>query len=304
MNTETKLLKYYRNGVISKEQYINLVNQHNKNIQTKKNSETKTEPKYHPLLQYHQFQQYQLNIANKITKQQKHNYKQSKLQSKQSKLTPNISVDKKKELEDAKIKSETQKIRKKYLLNVLKDDKLVKIEQGKYIEPLLEMSFEDRLNMLRQAFVLKEFNSEHNYSDKVYLLDGFIVKKQLDRTRLGENMFWNEVKALKLLLPYNHFPKLISYDSYNLAIYMSYCGDLINVKNLPKNWKEQLDKIGKYLNEADVNSNDMILRNTCVLDGRINIIDFGMPAMFKKDIGASVKHLYNRIMTLEVRKRR
>jgi hypothetical protein len=185
---------------------------------------------------------------------------------------------------------------------ILINDKEIKKEQFKYCQNIVKMPLLVRLEILSQSNIIKEFKSEHNHSDTVTLLEGFIVKKQLEQTSMGNFMFWNEVNSLRKLLPYTHFPKLIAYNQNSLTIYMTYCGDAVTPSNLPSNWRQQLENIKNELYAADVNSNDMILRNTCILDNKIYIIDFGMHSLFKKDVAESMINLYNRMHMIESKK--
>ena len=56
---------------------------------------------------------------------------------------------------------------------------------------------------------------------------------------------------------------------------MTYCGENINSINLPKNWKRQVKKIQKVLNQQDFVQADIELHNICVQNKKIFIIDFG-----------------------------
>ncbi len=196
------------------------------------------------------------------------------------------------------IEIKNKKIRVEFYQKMLGDDKLIREEQFKFLIELHKIPEINRLNYLYNLGVVKEFNAEHNYSKKVVLLEGFIVKKMIDHTSFGNFVFWNEVKSLRKLLQYKHFPKLIAYDSYNLIIYMSYCGNMINSSNLPSNWLEQMTEIKNELVKADVNSNDMLVRNTCVLDNRIYIIDFGLDTIFRKNIDTTVSKLVGQLSLL------
>ncbi len=176
-------------------------------------------------------------------------------------------------------------------LKLLNNDKIVKTEQFKYIKELMKLSYGKRLHILSKSPIIKGFTSEHNYSRYVCLIQGFVVKKIIEPTSFGNFVFWNEVNALKKLLKYPHFPKLLAYDSFNLVIYMSYCGNVADSSNLPDDWVEQLNNIRKILKYLNVNSNDMLVRNTCILDGKIHIIDFGLTTQFPKDIDTSINKL-------------
>jgi hypothetical protein len=68
---------------------------------------------------------------------------------------------------------------------MLDDDKAIKVEQVVFLQQLIKYSHAYKLNYLSKLEVIKEFNAEHNYSKKVLLLEGFIVKKMIDHTSFG-----------------------------------------------------------------------------------------------------------------------
>jgi len=242
----------------------------------------------HPMLVQHKIYQYNVKLYNKhksnLKKEITNEFKNEEL------YTDNIHDE------------EESAARFAYHQSILNDDKAVRVEQAKYIQTLCGLNSTEKLIKLSRSKVIKEFKAEHNYSKKVVLLEGFVVRKTVDQTSFGNFVFWNEIKSLMKLFPYNHFPKLVAYDPNSLVIYMSYCGDMLNCKNLPINWREQLQKIKQILVKSDVNSNDMLLRNTCVMDNRINIIDFGLNTQFKKDINITMGHFYEKILNLESKK--
>ena len=143
-----------------------------------------------------------------------------------------------------------------------------------------------------------KFNSEHTLSEKVSMIEGFIVKKTCQHSSFGNYVFWNEVKALYKLRGYPHFPYIYAYDPNKLIIYMSYCGKLISSENLPTNWIQQFEDISDILKILKVNSNDMLLRNICCLNGEIKIIDFGLCTIFGKTINDVLKDLFSNLNTL------
>ena len=150
-----------------------------------------------------------------------------------------------------------------------------------------------RKNYLSTLKVSREFKSPHHYSSSVYLLDDYVVMKNLKRNRMGFFLFQNEIAALQRLYFYNHFPKLIGYNKKNLSIYMTFCGEQISKKNIPSDWENQLNEIEAILRRVNVNSNDMILRNVCVLDNIIYIIDFGLYSNFSVSISETMGKLRN-----------
>lgn len=187
-----------------------------------------------------------------------------------------------------------QQIIEDHLKN-LNNDKIVKTEQFKYINSLMKLPYSKRLYILSKSPIIKGFTSEHNYSKNVYLIQGYIVKKVIEPTSFGNFVFWNEVNALKRLLKFPHFPKLLAYDPFNLVIYMTYCGEVANSLNLPEDWTAQLNNIRKILKYINLNSNDMLGRNTCILDNKLYIIDFGLSTQFPKNIDMSIFKLANEL---------
>jgi tRNA A-37 threonylcarbamoyl transferase component Bud32 len=148
------------------------------------------------------------------------------------------------------------------------------------------------LNYLKNLPVIRKFNNVHTSSVDVCLLEGYIVRKICIRDSLGSFMFRNEVKALKKLSCFPHFPFLIASDQNSLTIYMTYCGPQLSSDNLPNNWKTQFQEISDIMNTTNVNSNDILLRNVCCLGDEIKIIDFGLHTIFGRTVKEVVNDLY------------
>jgi hypothetical protein len=146
------------------------------------------------------------------------------------------------------------------------------------------------------------FKSVHNYSHSVSLHENFIVKKSLNYNVLGKHLYDNEINALRRVRGFNHFPQLVYADNRNLNIYMTYCGDLINERNIPDDWEAQYNEITQILKARGINSNDMISRNICILNGIIHVIDFGLFNNFSDSIEHSLKKFYQFLKTLYQRK--
>lgn len=85
--------------------------------------------------------------------------------------------------------------------------------------------------------------------------------------------YQNEIKYLKKLEHYDITPKIIDIN-YNSLI-LSNCGECLNEKNLPQNWKEQIYNIYKILKKENIYHNDMKLDNFTVKNEQIFLIDFG-----------------------------
>jgi len=180
----------------------------------------------------------------------------------------------------------------------MKDEASIVKHQKEFTSKLSKIKMQSRIRVLNNLNVIKEFSTEHHYSHKVELLEGFIVKKYVDQTSFGNFLFKNEINSLKKLIPFKHFPTLIAYDSVRLIIYMTYCGETISNNTIPINWSEQYSNISKILKATGVNSNDMLMRNTCVLDNKIYVIDFGLDTIFGESIDIILKKFYNRLATI------
>lgn len=172
-----------------------------------------------------------------------------------------------------------------------KTSEQTKIKVDNIFKYLSTLNFHARKEYISNLKVLEEFKSPHHYSASVYLLDNYIVRKNLKRNRMGFFLFQNEIMALQKLQPYDHFPKLLGYNNNQMSIYMTFCGEQINSNNIPDDWEKQLDDIEHILLRVKVNSNDMILRNVCVLNKVIYIIDFGLYSKFGVSIRETVSKL-------------
>ena len=123
--------------------------------------------------------------------------------------------------------------------------------------------------------VYKMKDKEENYfikkhmSNEIKKYNKIIKKVDIDLN------FNKEIKHLNQLSKYDHFPYLFDYDMEQKQIFMSYCGENINNKNIPKNWKEQFIEIFNILNYNSIYHNDIGLNNCSVLDGVIYLFDLG-----------------------------
>ena len=170
---------------------------------------------------------------------------------------------------------------------------LIRQKQLEMIQKIIELK-ENNVNVLDYLSglnVIKTFNNIHEGSQKVELIDGYIVKKKCLQSSLGNFLFLNEVNTLKKLQGYPHFPHLIAFDSNKLIIYMTYCGETVSNHNLPNDWDHQIDNISRILNVLNINSNDMSIRNTCCLGDELKIIDFGLNTQFKHPVQESIMNL-------------
>jgi tRNA A-37 threonylcarbamoyl transferase component Bud32 len=177
---------------------------------------------------------------------------------------------------------------------------LIRQKQFEMILKIMELK-KNNINILEylnQLKTIKTFNNIHEGSQKVELIEGYIVKKKCLQSSMGNFLFLNEVNTLKKLQGYPHFPHLIAFDSNKLIIYMTYCGETISNHNLPKDWNYQIDNISRILNVLNINSNDMSIRNTCCLGDELKIIDFGLNTQFKLPIQESIMNLSKQLNNL------
>jgi tRNA A-37 threonylcarbamoyl transferase component Bud32 len=181
----------------------------------------------------------------------------------------------------------------------LKDYDMIKQKNNELFVTLSNIKTKEGvLQYMNSLKDIHKFTSEHTNSDKVTLIEGFIVKKICINNSLGNYMFTNEINALSKLRGYPHFPHLIAYDPKNLIIYMTYCGGLLTSENLPNNWRDQIHDIKEIMTTLNINSNDMLMRNTCCLNGEIKIIDFGLHTIFGRTIEEVIGDLYNNMNIL------
>lgn len=100
--------------------------------------------------------------------------------------------------------------------------------------------------------------------------DGMIVKKQTGFMAYG--LIENEKRILRMLDSI-HFPKVFGIEGDELGV--EDCGELISLKNLPKDWKNQLVSIIMELKSNGVQHRDIKPDNLMVKNGVIKLIDFG-----------------------------
>ena len=150
-----------------------------------------------------------------------------------------------------------------------------------------------RLQYISKRKVIKKFGNQNIYSNGVYLLDNFVIAKRLHQNMSGYVFWKNEINALKRVLGNDHFPQLIAAEPNSLIIYMTYCGNTMeNIAKSPPNWREQVGLIKKTLLGKQLNPNDILPRNVCLLNGKIKLIDFGLSNVRYSEIIKSVNKLH------------
>jgi hypothetical protein len=100
-----------------------------------------------------------------------------------------------------------------------------------------------------------------------------VIKKQTGFMKYG--LLENERRILRETNSI-HFPKLYSdFETQGDVIVMEDCGEMINVDNLPLDWKEQLVQICMELKAHNIQHRDIKPENLMIKDGVIKLIDFG-----------------------------
>jgi tRNA A-37 threonylcarbamoyl transferase component Bud32 len=229
---------------------------------------------FHPRLSFSQY----LILQNKI----------QKIKQNQQPQQPQQPQPPQKEKKEIKITEDAEEIRK-IQFEMVSKLKLLKSQQA-------------ILYYLNKLQVIRKFDNVHTSSTEVCLLEGYIVRKKCIKDSLGNFMFMNEIKALKKVSQYPHFPFLIAYEPNSLTIYMTYCGPMLSSDNLPKNWKNQYEEISQIMNITEINSNDVLLRNICCLGDEIKIIDFGLHTIFGRTIKEVLNDLYTILNQLDTNK--
>ena len=117
---------------------------------------------------------------------------------------------------------------------------------------------------------------------KISFYDNHVVK--LFKNKLG---YTQTLYFLNLTNNYRYFPKIISKSDLNNEIKMTNCGELLNLYNLPKNWKKQFLEIKKIFIKLNYYILDLrflpytpyVVNNICTKDNTLYIVDV---TMYKK----------------------
>ncbi len=99
-----------------------------------------------------------------------------------------------------------------------------------------------------------------------------------------------EIKNLKLLKGQKHAPQIISHDKD--TIIMSDCGDRIGRYNIPEDWEVQCGEIDQMQRDLGLFHFDVELKNICVKDGVIYLIDWGSVSGELKPIRDVINELF------------
>lgn len=176
-------------------------------------------------------------------------------------------------------------------------DKKIIEKQSISLKHMINMNNDKRLVYLSKLKVIHRFSNGNIYSSGVYLLENFIVAKKLYNNMNGYIFWKNEINALKRVLGFRYFPQIVAVDKSNLIIYMTYCGpNMTNHLDQPIDKNKQINEIKNILVKKQLNPNDILPRNVCILNNTIKIIDFGLSNIRYSDIIKSInklKQLFN-----------
>ena len=109
---------------------------------------------------------------------------------------------------------------------------------------------------------------------------------------------------LQIYEKYNYYPKILKLNKCDLMIEMENCGNLLSIRNLPDNWKEQLEVIRKSFLEYQIYVLDLrfmphtplIINNVCIKNNKLYLVDLVMHKRRNKNfINNNFDHLIKQI---------
>jgi len=112
-----------------------------------------------------------------------------------------------------------------------------------------------------------------------------VIKTIINDNKWNYNPNWydREKNALMKLQGEKHFPTLLAFNDKSTSLCMTYCGENINLKNMPTNWDEQMMNIIKILQKHRIYNNDMHACNILVKNHIIHLIDFSWASFNKEE---------------------
>lgn len=143
-------------------------------------------------------------------------------------------------------------------------------------------------NKIEKAYTIDYYpeNKKGLSSDIVYIsINKNLCLKVYSDSKYSKNSYKMELKNLKLLSNYEHFPKYIG--CQKSKILMEYCGEKISKDNIPDDFINQIDDIINIFRSFSISHNDIHPDNILVKNGKIILIDFA----FMDYINKSICHL-------------
>ena len=93
-------------------------------------------------------------------------------------------------------------------------------------------------------------------------------------------IYERELSILQRLVGRSQFPQLISHDSEQMSLTMTYMGkSLYTDFVLPADWKEQISALFVSLTEVNIYYPEFNLKNILLLDGQLTFVDFGLATL-------------------------
>tara|TARA_B100000035_G_C21018918_1_gene563210 strand:- start:482 stop:1075 length:594 start_codon:yes stop_codon:yes gene_type:complete len=136
----------------------------------------------------------------------------------------------------------------------------------------------------KENIVIKTFKNKNGYQKTIY--------------------FYNLIDTT-----FTCFPELISNNENQLQIITSYCGDLVNLYNLPDNWKEQINYLRHFFLIKKILILDIrfmphtpyVINNLCIRKDKIYLVDLTL--YNEKDEKYINNYFDNLILNIELRLR-
>lgn len=140
-----------------------------------------------------------------------------------------------------------------------------------------------------------------------YLSNNSVIKKYNEKLRWVTNghddsklIFQKEVEILKKLQEYSLSPKLIDYNFQEMTITTEFCGvSLWDEFRLPKDWKEQIQKILNRFDEVGIFYPEFRLQNILVKDDLLTFVDYGLASFDGEKNHVNYSRFINHIDKIE-----
>ena len=140
---------------------------------------------------------------------------------------------------------------------------------------------------LFKNIIFKKLNTNYfSRINKVYLTKEGHVKKVAGKPFSRGKHNYDPLKLLKREIIFlkimngNNTPNVI--DDGENWVTLSYCGEELSTRNLPKDWMKQIIKISKHLDNTNIIHRDIKKGNVLVSNNKLYLIDFGW-AVFKNE---------------------